>query len=100
MTISSPRTSSRTYRRSPYSAATVCAIRPATRLLIRDSAAWETFDASDLTEYLFDGAAKAAAHIERIAYLDHPYTKQDEKSLTFMVDALLHARRVADETTR
>jgi len=97
MTLSNSNTAARTYVRTSYSSATACGLRPATRFLIHDRAAWETFDTTDLSAYLFDGAAKAAAHIERIAYLDQPYSERDEQSLLFMVDALLHARHIADE---
>ncbi|KND50440.1 MAG: hypothetical protein AB202_02180 [Parcubacteria bacterium C7867-007] len=90
-------TQSRTYHRGLYSQASVTALYPSTHLFIHDRGVWETFDRTDLTNYLFDGASKAAAQIERIAYLDQPYTKQDEENLAFMVEALLYARGVADE---
>ena len=67
------------------------------QLYVHDRSTWENFEPADLAEYLAEGTEKAAAHLERIAYLDHPYTVQDEQNLRFMVEALLQARRVADE---
>jgi hypothetical protein len=98
--ITSPRASTavRTYARTSYSNAIVCSARPTTQLYVNDRSRWETFDSSDLCDYLTEGAEKAAASIERIAYLGQPYTTQDEQDLVFMVEALLHARRAADES--
>lgn len=97
---SSPRalTAGRTYARSTHSGAVICGLRSSTQLYIRDRSHWETFDATDLSSYLADGVEKASAHLERIAYLDHPYTVEDEQNLVFMVDALLQARHVADDS--
>ncbi|KND49305.1 MAG: hypothetical protein AB203_02820 [Parcubacteria bacterium C7867-008] len=98
MTIHPPVTSqSRTYQYSPNSQASVTALHPSIQFFVRDRATWESFDRTDLTAYLFDGAVKAAAQIERIAYMDQPYTKQDQENLAFMVESLLHARGIADE---
>ncbi|MDB5265665.1 MAG: hypothetical protein JWM39_378 [Parcubacteria group bacterium] len=97
MTTSHIQSTTRTYARSSYSNAVVCGSRNATQFYIYDRSAWETFEPADLPEYLTEGAEKAAAHLERIAYLDHPYTEQDEQNLRFMVEALLQARRAADE---
>lgn len=61
------------------------------------NSSWETFKPVDLRKYLSEGVQMAVTYIERIAYLDQPYTKQDEKNLNFMVEALLQARRTTDE---
>lgn len=97
MTTLTP-TASQTYIRSSYSHAVVCGSNTQTPFYIHDRSSWENFEPSDLPEYLAEGAEKASAHLERIAYLDHPYTSQDELNLRFMVEALLQARRVADES--
>lgn len=90
-------TTGRTYAPRARSSAVVCSPRAAMQFYVHDRSSWENFEPADLAEYLAEGTEKASAHLERIAYLDHPYTVQDEQNLRFMVEALLQARRVADE---
>ncbi len=98
MITSEIRSVRQTYTRSASLHATVCGTYPAAHQCARDRAHWETFEGTDLPEYLSEGVVKVSKNLEKVADLQSAYTHEDEQHLLFMVEALLQARQVIDDT--
>ena len=64
---------------------------------IRDQA-WETFGAPALESYFASGVEKFYFAFENFIDQSIPFTEEAETHLHFMLDALIHARRLMVET--
>jgi len=60
-------------------------------------AAWEEFDTVDLAPYFWDGLTKLRKEISILENPLRPYTNEDQKRFTFMVESLLQVRKLMDD---
>jgi hypothetical protein len=70
--------------------------------LLRDapspSKEWESFSPESVPEYFTDGVQALRQHLIRLEDISKPYTAADETRLWFMVESLIQARRLIEET--
>jgi hypothetical protein len=58
------------------------------------NAAWETFGTPNLHNYFASGIEKFRASFDDFADVSKPITAKDEAELSFMLEALIHARQL------
>jgi hypothetical protein len=68
-----------------------------TPLLFRDSCDWERFGQGDLRAYFNDAYKIFAGELEKFQDIERPLTEKEEHRLYFMMDALMHAKKVWHE---
>lgn len=66
-------------------------------LLIRDSCEWERFGLGDLRAYFNDAYKIFSRELEKFQDIERPLTEKEEHRLYFMMDSLMHAKKVWHE---
>ena len=87
-----------TYSRRATGGLIECGFATKSHLCLRDAGAWEFFNVTQLPSYIQRNLERFRRSLNEITDIDQIITSEQEKELYFMLDSLLQAKRLLQET--